>query len=793
MADKNLTAHPAATTPLSGTDLLYIVQGGDGRKVPYSVLQSELGGSGGGAVISYATRANITAITIASAPTVGVVYLAENGREGFFEWWTDADYQAKYAITLTAAIATDPLQGVYLPPDADTDGSSGCWVRRGELLTPFMFGGQSNFSTGDRTTMTPPYGESSTPGSTNGILVDSRAACQAMLDVIKGHVNRRWVGDFSGGIWGLTANGNGNGLEIRVPYDKPRQFIGGRFRGIGAGINLIYVRDATYSQFYGLWEARSGADGGSGYGWNIRQWENGYFFRNIGQSSWDFVRGSGFLRWAIYFDPTYYDPNTLPLSEYNNNIGARFKQMYGDASGSRSSAAGYNFDIDYTAVSNTGGSNSYGQRTNFTLAATGTGSKSHTILRVNDIIKTAAGTYHVIMEKVGNVISVLPWVISPPATGTLKSCHGGAVSAGGKDMAGTGADLLTGIGCGTVLDISNNLHGTSWNTLILEGSEIALLMGTVNGIGGCGHKLGHCHSEGVQRDILSIGAQNVGACITSTGAWSQQDFDDPFKLCEHISPNDGVVPTTNIGLPWITIFTNGEWHSTKTNWGKTSVGTKSRSPFNPGLSNNPTYNNVRIVADTTTVTLKYYEATDRSLTGSFWAKLEVIGPGGGAPSGDITVNIFAADHTAGIQFTNGTTTSSFVIPAGTTSGPVEVEFWLDTNGATKRWLIVPKRGFDGVITDTTTARTLTYWDRDKYIRFTNGSAIAVTVPQNSSVAYPVGTEIDVIQAGAGAITVGGTGVTLNAVSGDLVTGTQYSAFTLKKVATDTWDVIGKFS
>lgn len=93
-----------------------------------------------------------------------------------------------------------------------------------------------------------------------------------------------------------------------------------------------------------------------------------------------------------------------------------------------------------------------------------------------------------------------------------------------------------------------------------------------------------------------------------------------------------------------------------------------------------------------------------------------------------------------------------------------------------------------IITDATTARTLGLTDADAYIRFTSASPVTLTVPTNAVAAFPIGTQIHFVQAGAGAVTVGGAGVTIN---GELVTNGAFAAATLIKVATDTWDLIGK--
>jgi hypothetical protein len=96
-----------------------------------------------------------------------------------------------------------------------------------------------------------------------------------------------------------------------------------------------------------------------------------------------------------------------------------------------------------------------------------------------------------------------------------------------------------------------------------------------------------------------------------------------------------------------------------------------------------------------------------------------------------------------------------------------------------------------VITDSTTARTLTNVDAFDYIRFTNGSAITVTVQNQAGTTWPADTEILMEQAGAGQITVtGATSVTIVS-SQTLKSGKQYAVIGLKRVAENSWVLIGE--
>jgi hypothetical protein len=91
---------------------------------------------------------------------------------------------------------------------------------------------------------------------------------------------------------------------------------------------------------------------------------------------------------------------------------------------------------------------------------------------------------------------------------------------------------------------------------------------------------------------------------------------------------------------------------------------------------------------------------------------------------------------------------------------------------------------------TGTTYTLVAGDAGKMVTLTNASAITLTIPTNASVAFPVNTRIDILQYGAGQVTVGGAGVTLNSSGSKKKLTGQYSGASLWKKATDTWVLIG---
>jgi hypothetical protein len=93
----------------------------------------------------------------------------------------------------------------------------------------------------------------------------------------------------------------------------------------------------------------------------------------------------------------------------------------------------------------------------------------------------------------------------------------------------------------------------------------------------------------------------------------------------------------------------------------------------------------------------------------------------------------------------------------------------------------------------TASYTAVLTDNGKLVEISNASANNFTIPLNSSVAFPTGTQINILQTGAGQTTIVATGgVTINGSPG-LKLRAQWSAATLIKRATDTWVAVGDLS
>ncbi|PLS80894.1 hypothetical protein CYG49_03990 [Candidatus Saccharibacteria bacterium] len=109
-----------------------------------------------------------------------------------------------------------------------------------------------------------------------------------------------------------------------------------------------------------------------------------------------------------------------------------------------------------------------------------------------------------------------------------------------------------------------------------------------------------------------------------------------------------------------------------------------------------------------------------------------------------------------------------------------------TDLTTKRYV-----DFVTATTSSATAITLELAHIGTVLETSATSAVVVTVPANATTAFPVGTLIEIYQAGTGQVSfAAATGVTLRSPGGRLKVAEQYSTAMLRKRATDEWVVAG---
>jgi hypothetical protein len=118
---------------------------------------------------------------------------------------------------------------------------------------------------------------------------------------------------------------------------------------------------------------------------------------------------------------------------------------------------------------------------------------------------------------------------------------------------------------------------------------------------------------------------------------------------------------------------------------------------------------------------------------------------------------------------------------------------LATSGSSSQGLVAPLK-FTTATANTN--YTLVYTDEGKMVEmnYNVDAPLLVTIPLNSSVPFPIGTEISVIQIGGGTTVItGSSGVTVNSYLGYKTIGAQYGVASVVKRGTDSWYLFGNLS
>ena len=111
---------------------------------------------------------------------------------------------------------------------------------------------------------------------------------------------------------------------------------------------------------------------------------------------------------------------------------------------------------------------------------------------------------------------------------------------------------------------------------------------------------------------------------------------------------------------------------------------------------------------------------------------------------------------------------------------------LSENGAGRNLV-----GFNSTINAQVGSYTVTYDDLGKLLEVGSATAVTVTIPTDSAAPFQIGDRVDILQTGAGQITIAGdTGVTVNSEGGKTKLKAQWAAATVIKRNANTWVLIG---
>lgn len=112
---------------------------------------------------------------------------------------------------------------------------------------------------------------------------------------------------------------------------------------------------------------------------------------------------------------------------------------------------------------------------------------------------------------------------------------------------------------------------------------------------------------------------------------------------------------------------------------------------------------------------------------------------------------------------------------------------IDTN----EWVLIGMLNTVSTIVSVTTSKTLTITDKNTLQQCSSSGDIVVTIPLNSTVTFPINTEIQLMRYGTGSVSVATTvGVTLNSAGGKVSIREQFGSVILKKISTNEWVLFG---
>lgn len=228
--------------------------------------------------------------------------------------------------------------------------------------------------------------------------------------------------------------------------------------------------------------------------------------------------------------------------------------------------------------------------------------------------------------------------------------------------------------------------------------------------------------------------------------------------------------------------------------------------LNNDVTGTPTENaGIEVERGTSTnVLVRWNESTDKweitndgSTYGSILTSNDTLGAHASTTSSQLAGIISDETGSGSLVFGTSPTIATPTLTLSTTSSTTEGRIAWDStaekivvgDGTTAR-----EFASSTIITNSqTVAYTLALTDKDKLVEMNLGSNHQLTVPLNSTAAFPIGTQITVLQVNTGQTTIAGAvGVTVNGTPG-LKLRAQWSSATLIKRGTDTWVAIGDLS
>ena len=194
---------------------------------------------------------------------------------------------------------------------------------------------------------------------------------------------------------------------------------------------------------------------------------------------------------------------------------------------------------------------------------------------------------------------------------------------------------------------------------------------------------------------------------------------------------------------------------------------------------------------TQVATTAFVRAEVAALVNSAGATLDTLGEIATALGNDANLSTTLTTSIAlKAPLASPTFTGTVTLPSGTVTSAMILDETIANADISTTAAIDQGKIADTTINAQAASYTLVLTDKNKLVEVGNASANTLTVPPNSSVAFPVGSTLTILQTGAGQCTLtAGSGVTVNGTPG-LKLRTTWSSATLIKRATDTWVALG---
>ena len=412
-----------------------------------------------------------------------------------------------------------------------------------------------------------------------------------------------------------------------------------------------------------------------------------------------------------------------------------------------------------------------------------------------DTLNLAAGTgITITTNATTDTVTITNSVTAPNTFGTIEVSGQSPVVADSTTdtltlVAGTGITLTTDAGADSVTITNSVTAPNTFGTIEVSGQSAVVADSTTDTLTLAAANTNVVITTNATTDTVTfgLGTDIVTGSVSVTGALTAIGN----VVCDDIIAGGDVSVTGVISANSATLVTLNF-----TGGGTTSIGPNNALPTDPADLEIRTNGNCDVVLDyDDNESSQAFRVKDGDGNIMFSVDEDGISVANGTAStgavlrlGEATAN--GTNYVAVQAPASLAANTTYTLPsADGTSGQL-----LSTNGSgTLSWATASGGGasYSAVRTQSGTTYTLVLGDAGDYIQTTSTTAVTITVPLQSSVAWVADTEIYFEQNNTGQITIAGaSGVTVNS-SETLKSFARYSVLALKRVASDVWTLTGE--